>query len=238
MKRAVKKQHKTVISEEDQLQWCINFLHEHGYGTFKLEENIETEEAEILRKLEMSGYKIEHIRDSLVKVDPNKILVADDIALYFYERLRRAGSKMFDSDKLKDPKNRRVDCSVINNFIKWRMGSNVPIKNAIEELFIAIDLLIDNREEWKLDINSLGILSITTNKPFVLALLNSVHIEQDKRIGYQVQELLAYEDQQNYLALLMDSRQKMLEAQNTSTVQRRRQKVKLGEDNGEKQKRV
>ena len=145
---------------------------------------------------------------------------------------------MFDSDKLKDPKNRRVDCSVINNFIKWRMGSNVPIKNAIEELFIAIDLLIDNREEWKLDINSLGILSITTNKPFVLALLNSVHIEQDKRIGYQVQELLAYEDQQNYLALLMDSRQKMLEAQNTSTVQRRRQKVKLGEDNGEKQKRV
>mgnify|MGYP001197248469 FL=1 len=212
---ATKKQNKTVISEEDQIQWCINFLHGHGYGTFKLEENTEIEEAEILRKLEMSGYKLEHIRDSLVKVDPNKILMADDIALYFYERLRRSGSKLFDADKLKDPKYRKVDCSVINYFMKWRMASNGAIRNAIEELFIAIDLLVDKREEWKLDINSMGILSITTNKPFVMSLLNSVHIEQDKRIGYQVEQLLAYEDQQNYLAMLVDSRQRMLEAQNT-----------------------
>jgi hypothetical protein len=224
-----KKQNKSVINEEDQTQWCINFLHEHGYGTFLVEDNIEIEEAEILRKLEMSGYKIEHIRDSLVKVDTNKILTADDIALYFYEKLRRSGSKSFDSDKLKDAKYRKVDCSIINNFIKWRMGSNVPIRSAIEELFMSIDMLIDKKEEWKLDINSIGILSVTTNKPFVISLLSNVHVEQDKKIGYQIEQLLIYEDQQSYLSMLEESRRKMLEAQEYSNRRKRRKKIKLGD---------
>jgi hypothetical protein len=227
-----KKQNKPVISEEDQLQWCINFLHDHGYGTFRVEDNVEVEEAEILRKLQMSGYKIEHIRDSLVKVDPSKILSADDIALYFYERLRRSGSKNYDGDKLKNARYRKVDCSVINNFIKWRMGSNVPIRNAIEELFIAIDLLVEKQHEWKLSINSMGILSVTNNKPFVLSLLNAVHIEQDKRIGYEVQQLLAYEEQQSYLNMLVDSRQKMIEAQEYNAGRKKRRKLKLGDTNG------
>jgi hypothetical protein len=232
---AKKQTNKSVINEEDQLQWCKDFLHERGYGTFKLEENVEIEEAEILRKLEMSGYKIEHIRDSLVKVDPNKILTADDIALYFYEKLRRSGSKSFDSDKLKDPKFRKVDCSIINNFIKWRMGSSVPIRNAIEELFVAIDILMDKKDEWKLDINSIGILSVTTNKPFVLSLLNNVHIEQDKRIGYQVEQLLIYEDQHSYLSMLAESKRQMLEAQEFNGRRRRRKKIKLGVENGKKE---
>ena len=227
-----KKQNKSVISEEDQLQWCINFLHDHGYGTFRVEDNTEIEEAEILRKLQMSGYKIEHIRDSLVKVDPNKILTADDIALYFYERLRRAGSKSFDGDKLKDPKYRKVDCSVINNFIKWRMGSSIPIRNAIEELFIAIDLLVEKQQEWKLTINSMGILSVTNNKPLVMSLISAVHIKQDKRIGYEVEQLLAYEEQQSYLSMLVDSRQKMLEAQEYNSGRKKRRKIKLGDANG------
>jgi hypothetical protein len=230
-----KKQNKSIISEDDQLQWCIDFLHAHGYGTFRVEDNIDVEEAEILRKLEMSGYKIEHIRDSLVKVDPNKIINADDIALYFYEKLRRSGSKSFDSDKLKDPKFRRVDCSIVNNFIKWRMGSNVTIRNAIEELFVAIDMLIEKKGEWKLDIDSMGILSITTNKPFVLSLLNNVHVEQDKRIGYQVEQLLIYEDQQDYLAMLAESRRKMLEAQEFNLRRKKRRKIKLGDSNGKKE---
>lgn len=230
-----KKQNKSIINEEDQLQWCIQFLHERGYGTFRIEDSLEIEEAEILRKLEMSGYKIEHIRDSLVKVDTNKILTADDIALYFYEKLKRSGSKSFDSDKLKDAKFRRVDCSIINNFIKWRMGSNVPIRGAIEELFMAIDMLIDKKEEWKLDIHSIGILSVTTNKPFVISLLNNVHVEQDKKIGYQVEQLLLYEDQQSYLTMLTESRKKMLEAQEYSSRKKRRRKIRLGEQNGKKE---
>lgn len=224
-----KKQNKSVINEDDQLQWCINFLHERGYGTFRIEDSLEIEEAEILRKLEMSGYKIEHIRDSLVKVDTNKILTADDVALYFYEKLKRSGSKSFDSDKLKDAKHRRVDCSIINNFIKWRMGSNVPIRSAIEELFMSIDMLIEKKDEWKLDINSIGILSVTTNKPFVMSLLNNVHIEQDKKIGYQVEQLLVYEDQHTYLSMLEESRRKMIEAQDYNNRRKRRKKIKLGD---------
>ena len=222
-----KKQNKTIISEEDQLQWCIQFLHDHGYGTFRLEDETEIEEAEILRKLETVGYKIEHIRDSLVKVDANKIRLADDIALYFYEQLRRAGARTFDPDKLKDSKFRRVDCSVVNNFIKWRMGSDVPVKTAIEEIFMAIDILVSKRQEWNLEINSMGILSVTTNKPFVTSLLSKVHIEQDKRIGYEIEQLLIYEDQQTYLSMLEESRRQMLQVK-PETKRKKRRKIKLG----------
>ena len=225
-----KKQNKTIISEEDQLQWCIQFLHDRGYGTFRLEDETEIEEAEILRKLETAGYKIEHIRDSLVKVDANKIRLADDIALYFYERLRRSGARTFDTDKLKDPKFRRVDCSVVNNFIKWRMGNEVPVKTAIEELFMSIDILIENRQEWNLEINSMGILSVTTNKPFVLSLLNKVHVEQDKRIGYEIEQLWIYEDQQQYLTMLEESKRQMLQVK-PETKRKRRRKIKLGDLN-------
>jgi hypothetical protein len=220
---------KLIISEEIQEKSCIDYLRERGYGIFRLENELDVEEAESVRKLQQSGYKVEHINDSLVKVDTRKITSADDIVLYFYEKLKRLGEQKIDPQKLSDPKHRLVDCSVVNTFIKWRTSSaGTSLREAIEELFIAIDILFEKKNEWKADIHSLGILSTTHNKSFVVSLLREVHLRQDQQLTYDIANLINKEDLASYPSMLSYSKT-MMSSTKTKPIKPKRRPLRIGD---------
>jgi hypothetical protein len=226
---------KPVISEEVQIKSYVEYLRNHGYSVFRLEDCNDIEEAESIRKLQLSGYKIEHIKDSMVKIDANNIASADDIALYFFEKLRRLDSRRVDSYKLTDPKARRVDCSVVNSFIKWRTDDNsISLTQAIEELFMVIDVMFARATEWSLDIYSMGILSIVHNKPFVMSLLREVHVVMDQRLNYNTSCLVKSDDEDSYSTML-----EMSKAQMTKIVKAKpgpKRKIKIGDTDAQKGK--
>ena len=222
---------KMIVSLEDQIKQCTDFLSSNGYGVFTLESCGEVDEAVSRHKLELLGYKVEHMNDALVKIDPKHISSADDIVLYFYEKLRRLDRKKVDPKKMKDKKCRLVDCSVINNFIKWRLDdSQTSLADAISELFIAIDTLFEKSQEWNLDIRGIGILSITTNKPFILSLLREVHLKQDRELSYQIETLRQQGDLCDYPTLLALSREEMKRSVSLKAPKINKRKIKARSD--------
>jgi hypothetical protein len=201
------KSNKGVISDKEQLNNCIEFIKARGYGVFQLGSEDNSGEKESVEKLRSIGYKVEHIRDATLKVEPQKINSADDIAVYFYEKLRRHDKKLLDSNKLKDKKYRLVDCSVINALIKWRMGEGlVSLTEAIEDVFIMIDVLFEKASEWKINVYGVGILSITSNKPLVVTLLREANMRRDGKLNYEITYQIHTEDSYNYINMLEEAK--------------------------------
>lgn len=218
---------KGVIAEKEQLQSCIDYLKSKGYGVFQFGKDDNIEEKEIVEKLRSIGYRVEHIKDATIKIDPQKISSADDIAVYFYEKLKRHNKKLLDDDKLKDKKHRLVDVSVINTLIKWRMGEGlVSLTEAIEDVFIMIDVLFEKANEWKIKIYGVGILSITNNKPLVVTLLREANLRRDGKLNYEITYQIHTEDSYNYINMLEQAKDLISKTKIVKTRKPRRQ-IKL-----------
>jgi len=221
---------KGILTDKQQIKSCVEFLSSQGYAVFKLGENETTEERAGIEKLKAAGYKVEHVRDLTVKVEPQRISSADDIALYFYERLRRYNEKCLDPDKLKDAKYRLVDCSVINSLVKWRMGEGIlALTEAIEDVFIMIDVLFEKAKEWNINIYGVGILSVTHNKPLVLTLLREANIKRDTTLSYEIEYEIFTDDSYNYINLLDEAKAKVKAAE-AGKAKPSRRKINLKEN--------
>lgn len=199
-----------LFDEERQLEHCIKVLRNAGYGVLKIDSEINIGEAERVEELKALGYKVEHYKDLLIKVDPCQITSVDDIVVYFYEKLRRAPFPFVHPEKLKDKKYRTIDRSVINTLILWRISEGrLSFKSALEEMFILIDTLFEKAEEWKLKIDRISILSINHNKSLVLDLLREVHVKQDKNLCFKVDQLIQKEDLSMYPKFLYETRKRI-----------------------------
>jgi hypothetical protein len=221
------KNDKGIMNKKDQLQGCIDVLKEHGYGVFELGESESEKEQEAIEKLRSVGYKVEHIKDMAVRIEPQKISSADDIAVYFYERLRRFNPQNMDPDKLKDKKHRLVDCSVINTLIKWRMGEGmISLTEAIEDVFVMIDVLFEKAQEWNLAIYSTGILSVHNSKPLVLTLLREANLRRDAKLEYEINYTIHTEDAYNYINMLDAARDRINNAKKP-VLKKERRKIKV-----------
>jgi hypothetical protein len=198
-----------IFTESDQEKNCMDFLRSRGYAIFKADGISQVEEEEAVRKLKAVGYKVEHIRDSLIKVDPTKIRTVDDIAVYFHEMMSRYNNKRHNQNRLKDKSLRFVDHSIINAFIGWRVDEGVCLTDAIEDMFLMIDVLFERAGPWNIDIRGMGILSVNSNKPFVLALMKEVKIKKDVRLEFEVDKLIKGENEANYMKILTECRERM-----------------------------
>jgi len=215
-----------LFSGEDFEKKCISYLHENGYAIFKADDIHNIDEAECVRKLRMVGYRVEHIRDSLVKVDTEKIISADDIVLYFYEFLKRYNRSWFDPDKLSNKEHRKIDCSVVNSYLRWRVDSgDIALNDAMKELFLLIDTLFEKANEWGIEVRGIGILSINTNKSFVMSLLREANLKKDNTLEYEVEVLINEPDKVTYLNLLDKAKKEMRAA--TRPIKTRRKKISL-----------
>jgi hypothetical protein len=215
------KQNKGVITEKEQLKSCIDYLKSNGYGIFKAGEDFE--EKESVEKLKAIGYKVEHIRDATLKIEPHKINSADDIVVYFYEKLKRHNKKLLDPDKLKDKKYRLVDCSVINSLIKWRMGEGlVSLTEAIEDVFIMVDVLYEKATEWKINVYGVGILSVTGNKPLIMTLLREANLRRDSKLNYEITYEISTSNSYNYINLLEEAKQRIKDTEVKKTPREKR----------------
>jgi hypothetical protein len=226
-KKSKKKQ--TLFSPETQEKQCIEFLNKRGYGVFRVDDSIsDAEEADCVRKLKTVGYKIEHIRDSIVKVDPTKIMEPDDVAVYFYEKLKRHSKIWFDPDKLRSKQNRKVDCSVVNSYVRWRINENsLSLNDIMVEMFILIDTLFEKAVEWELEIRSIGILSVNNNKPFILSLLKEVNVKKDLSMQFITDHMILNEDNKMYFQLLEEAKEEMAELQNAKRTKKKKRKIEM-----------
>jgi len=189
----------------------IDYLRKEGYGVFKLEnDGLGVLEEERVAELKSLGYKIEHYKDALVKVDPNLITSEDDIVLYFYERLKRSKYPLLVPKKLRSYKDRAIERSVVNTLLQWRIREGrISLKQALEEIFIMIDILFDKADQFGVIPSSLNILSINHNKPLVFELLREVHKKQDRDMQYKVSQIIKKDDINNYFCLLEKAREEM-----------------------------
>lgn len=220
---ARKKKTKDLFSGVDQERQAIDFLRERGYGVFKVGGFTDREEIETVKRLQSIGYKVEHARDSLVKVDPRQISSTDDIVVYFYEMMRRHSRVYFSRDKLTDKNARTVDRSVVNRLVNWRVeDGDVSLHEALAESFIMIDTLFEKAPEWGVDIKGIGILSPNHNKAFLLSLLNEVRLKQDAGLRFQVDRLVAESDRMSYLSLLEKFRDEMYSVEEPTSSKRRK----------------
>jgi hypothetical protein len=133
----------------------------------------------------------------------------DDIAVYFHEMMSRYNNKRHNQNRLKDKSLRLVDHSIINAFIGWRIDEGVSLTDAIEDMFLMIDALFERAGPWNIDIRGMGILSVNSNKPFVLALMKEVKIKKDTRLEFEVDQLIKRQDEENYMKVLTECRAKM-----------------------------
>lgn len=223
---ARKKSKNSLFNEGDQEKSCIQYLKSRGYAVFKAGSTTSAEEEEAVRKLKAVGYKVEHIQDALVKVDPTQIKTVDDVAVYFHKMMERHNPKRHNPKRLKDKSLRLVDHSIINYFIGWKIDEGASLSEAIEEMFLLIDMLFEKKESWDIDIRGMGILSVNNNKPFVMALMREVKLKKDARLTFQVEQLLQTENNQNYIGILQASRERMDQV-TTKTPQKGRKKVEV-----------
>ena len=221
-----KKKNPSLFNEADQEMNCIQFLRERGYAVFKAEQISSAEEEEAVKKLRAVGYKVEHINDSLVKLDPTKLRTVDDVAVYFHGMMKRHNPKRHNERRLEDKKLRLVDHSVINSFISWRIDEGASLADAIEDMILLIDMLFDKSEAWNIDVRGLGILSVNSNKPFVLALMNEARLKKDARLSFETDGLLKREEAQNYVNVLMHARARMDDVKPAPKPRRRKLKVR------------
>ena len=223
---AKRKKSQDLFDEDSKECQAKEFLRERGYGVFKIGEFENREEAELIKKLQSVGYKVEHLRDSLVKVDTKQISSVDDIVVYFHEMLRRHSKIYFDRDKLQNKDHRSVDRSIINHLINWRVeAGDVSIQEAISELFIMIDILFDKAKLWEINIKSIGILSITKNKAFVLSLFREVRLKQDQALIFQIDQQIDQQNKDSYLELLDQYKENMVNT--TNILPKKYRKIKL-----------
>lgn len=221
MPRKSKKQ-AALFNEADQEKNCIQFLKERGYAVFKAGSVSSAEEEEAVKKLRAVGYKVEHIKDALVKLDPTKLRTVDDVAVYFHGMMKRHNPKRHNERRLKDRKLRLVDHSVINSFISWRMDEGASLADSIEDMILLIDVLFEKSEPWNIDVRGMGILSVNNNKPFVLSLMNEVRLKKDARLSFQVNDLLGREEAHNYVNVLMYARKRMDEVKPPTVTKKRK----------------
>jgi hypothetical protein len=204
-----KKRAASIFSETDQEKNCMDFLRERGYAIFKADSTSQVEEEEAVRKLRAVGYRVEHIKDALIKVDPTKIRTVDDVAVYFHEMMSRFNPRRHNRNRLKNKSLRLVDHSIINSFIGWRIDEGASLADAIEDLFLLIDLLFEKAEPWNFDIRGLGILSIHSNRPFVMALMKEVKLKKDDRLEFEIEQLKLRQVEEGYMQVLVESRERM-----------------------------
>jgi hypothetical protein len=204
-----KKRPSAIFTEADQEKNCMDFLRERGYAIFRAESPSQVEEEEAVRKLRAVGYRVEHIRDSLVKVDPTKIRTVDDIAVYFHEMMSRHNNKRHNKNRLKDKSLRIVDHSIINSFIGWRIDEGSSVTDALEDMFLLVDVLFEKSGPWNIDIRGMGILSVNSNKPFVLSLMREAKLKKDVRLEFEMDQLVKRDVEANYLQVLEESKVRM-----------------------------
>lgn len=220
---AKKKKKDLLFSEKDQEKHYIEFLRKQGYGVFKVDDDTEVGEAECVNKLKSLGYLVQHIDERLVKVDLSLINSVDDIVVYFYEKLRRHKKDRDNPAKRTSQDARAVDRSVLNHLINWRVeDGKVSLEEALEEVFLLIDVMFDKAYEWKLDIRSTGILSISKNKPFVLSLLREVHLMRDAKLSFEIDRQIHQENEMQYLDLLETSKKQLQKATKRNNKKTRR----------------
>lgn len=219
---ARKKKQSGLFNEADQEKNCIQFLRDRGYAVFKAESVSSAEEQEAVKKLRAVGYKVEHMDDSLTKLDPAKLRTVDDVAMYFHGMMKRYNPKRHNERRLKDKKLRLVDHSVINSYISWRMDEGASLADAIEDMILLVDTLFEKSESWNIDVRGLGILSVNKNKPFVLALMNEVRLKKDARLSFEVKDLMGREEAQNYVNVLRHSRDRMAEVKPQTKIRKRK----------------
>lgn len=203
------KKKSLIFDEAGQEKNCMDFLRERGYAIFRAETTSQVEEEEAVRKLRAVGYRVEHIRDSLVKIDPTKIRTVDDVAVYFHEMMSRCSPKRHNRNRLKTKSLRLVDHSVINSFIGWRIDEGSSLTDAIEDMFLLIDVLFEKAGPWDIDVRGIGILSVNSNKPFVLALMKEVKLKKDARLEFEMDQLNERNIKDNYMQVLMECRSRM-----------------------------
>lgn len=206
---ARRKKTASIFSETDQEKNCMDFLRERGYAIFKADSLSQVEEEEAVRKLCAVGYKVEHIKDSLIKIDATKIRTVDDVAIYFHEMMSRFNPKRHNRNRLRSKNLRLVDHSVINSFIGWRIDEGACLTDAIEDLFLLIDVLFEKAAPWELDIRGLGILSIHNNKPLVMALMKEAKLKKDDRLDFEIEQLKQRQADEGYMQVLVESRERM-----------------------------
>lgn len=220
-----KKRKPDLFSEEDQERQAIDFLRNRGYGVFKIGNIPDREEAEAVKRLRAIGYKVEHIKDALVKIDTKQISSVDDIAIYFHEMLRRHNKIYFDRNKLIDKESRAIDRSILNHLINWRVEEGeVSLQEAISEVFIMIDVLFEKATTWNITVKSIGILSILNNKPFVLSLFREARLKQDSELRFNIDRQIEKKDKDSYFDLLDRSREAMISIK--GTVSKKPRKIK------------
>jgi hypothetical protein len=222
-----RKKRSSLFNEEDKTQQCIKYLKEVGYGVFKAESPSTVEEEEAVKKLRAVGYRVEHIRDSVVKVDSARISSPDDIAVYFHEMMKRHSPKRHNPKRLTDKNLRLVDHSVINSFISWRVDEGSSLVDALNDMFIMINVLFDRAKEENIDIRGMGVLSVNTNKPFVLYLLNEVKLRKDAKLQVEIDSLISREDKSMYLDLLNSAREAMDSVEDKSPTKKIIRKIKV-----------
>jgi len=219
---AKKKFTKTLFTEDTQVQGCIDVLHENGYAVFKVDDLEKVAEEEAVRKLRAVGYKVEHVLDSVVKVDVGRITTVDDVALYFHTKMKRLNPKRHTETKLKSKRSRLVDHSVINSFISWRLSEGSSLADALSDMFVVIDILFDTFVEKKIDIRGLGILSVNNNKPFVMSLMYEVRNRKDAQLNFDTEKLIFKMDEDSRLEVLKESKEKLNTIDMTKTIVKRR----------------
>lgn len=197
-----KKKNSSLFDDSTKIQQCITYLNEQGYGVFKAEAVEAVEEEEAVRKLRLIGYRVESPQDSLIRVDVEKITTVDDVAIYFHHMMKRRNPKRHVEQKLKNKKNRLIDHSVINSLISWRLSEGSSLADALQDVFILIDVLFDESEKRRLDIKGMGILSINSNRAFVLALMSEVRDRKDAKLSFEVEQLIFKHDQETYQDVL------------------------------------
>lgn len=197
-----KKSNVSLFDDETKIQQCIKYLNDCGYGVFKADSVDSVAEEEAVRKLKLIGYKVESPQNALIKVDVEKVTTVDDIAIYFHHMMKRRNPKRHIAQKLKNKKHRLIDHSVINSLLSWKLDEGASLSEALQDLFILIDVLFDEAQKRRIDIKGIGILSINSNKAFVLALMHEVNNRKDAKLSFEVEQLIKKQDQDSYYNIL------------------------------------
>jgi hypothetical protein len=201
-------------SKKEKIQYCIDCLHENGYGVFKVEPDEDTKVEEMITQLQSLGHKVIRLEEDLVKVDVNKIRNSEDIVKYFYEMLKRYNT---NHDPTKIPKNyeeRKTDISVVNSYIQHRVvNDKMSSKSALEEFFKLIGILFDMYDYWNVNVETMGLLSINSSKGLVNALLEELKRREDIDLEFIIGELVSERNNKEYNAIVEDSIKQMSEVE-------------------------
>jgi len=193
-------------SKKDKIQYCIECLHQNGYGVFKLDDTDDIKIEEMILQLQSLGHKITRLEEDLVKVDVSKIRNSEDIVMYFYEMLKR---NKLNHDPTKIPKNRderKTDISIVNSYIQHRvLNNNMSSKIALEELFKLIEILFEVYEDWGINLESMGVLSVNSSKGLVNSLLQELKSREDSELEFVISELIYERNSNDYEVVIEES---------------------------------